>query len=244
MLGGRSASGISSPYGNSLQEPPGGSGSTLRLVTPDSTISAAVLIPVKSFDLAKGRLAERLSPEERARLARAMARRVIRAAAPLPVWVVCDDAEVADLAIASGASVLWRASRGLNVAVTEGRDFVRDEGIERLVVAHADLPLASDLSWVAGGDGITIVRDRRQDGTNVLSLPTSIPFVFHYGPGSSAAHEAEAERHGIVARVIDDPDLGWDVDVPEDLVALADDLDGLDHDLAVRLHESSKEQHG
>lgn len=182
--------------------------------------STAVLIPVKSFDLAKGRLAEAVSPAERARLARAMARRVVAAAAPLPVWVICDDPDVASFAIGCGAEILWRRSRGLNPAVTDGRDFARDAGFSRVVIAHADLPLANRLGWVAEGDGVTIVRDRRQDGTNVLSVPTGVPFTFHYGPGSAEAHAKEARDRGLAVHIVDDPDLGWDIDLPEDLAAL------------------------
>lgn len=54
-----------------------------------------VLIPVKSFATAKARLGPVLGPDERAALARGMAARVIEAAAPAAVWVVCDDEEVA-----------------------------------------------------------------------------------------------------------------------------------------------------
>lgn len=194
--------------------------------------TAAVLIPVKSFDLAKGRLAERLSPTERARLARVMARRVIDAASPLTAWVVCDSAEVADFAVSCGANVLWRPSRGLNAAVADGRDFARAEGIARLIVAHADLPLARELAWVAAGEGVTIVRDRRHDGTNVMAIPTEQPFTFHYGPGSAAAHRREAEDRGLDVRVVDDPDLGWDIDVPEDLATIDLVELGIEVDLA------------
>ena len=55
---------------------------------------AAVLIPLRSFDDAKTRLAGVLSPADRRRLAMAMAERVVRAARDLPVHVVSDDADV------------------------------------------------------------------------------------------------------------------------------------------------------
>lgn len=183
---------------------------------PDDAI---VVIPVKSFDLAKGRLADHLDPDERSRLAQAMATRVIIACAPLPAWVICDDADVAALAIEAGANVLWRSSRGLNAAVRDGFEFARAEGVASVIIAHADLPLATTLAWVADFDGVTIVQDRRGDGTNVMCLPTSSPFSFRYGPGSAAAHQREAVEQGLPVRVVDDPELGWDIDVPEDLSA-------------------------
>ncbi|MEZ5228319.1 MAG: 2-phospho-L-lactate guanylyltransferase [Acidimicrobiales bacterium] len=182
---------------------------------------AAVLLPIKSFEVAKGRLAGALDLDQRAELARRMASGVIAACHDLPTWVICDDPEVASLAISCRANVLWRPARGLNVAVHEGVEFLAGEGYERVVVSHADLPLARDLTWVAdAGPGVTIVPDRRDDGTNVMAVPTDAGFRFAYGVGSSALHRAEAERLGLEWRLIPDAELGWDVDVPEDLTAL------------------------
>ncbi|MDH4171362.1 MAG: hypothetical protein OEW42_17410, partial [Acidimicrobiia bacterium] len=56
---------------------------------------AVVLIPLKGFGVAKERLAPALDADTRARLARQMADIVVDAAAPLPVAIVTDDAEVA-----------------------------------------------------------------------------------------------------------------------------------------------------
>ncbi|MDA3039436.1 MAG: hypothetical protein O3C27_07865, partial [Actinomycetota bacterium] len=142
------------------------------------------------------------------------------AARPLPTWVVCDDANVATFATAQGAGVIWRASRGLNAAVTDGFDFLRNEGHTTVVIAHADLPRATDLGWVSDFAGVTIVPDRRGDGTNVMAVPASADFRFQYGVGSSRAHQAEALRLTLPYRVVDDRELGWDVDVPEDLSIL------------------------
>ncbi len=181
--------------------------------------SVAVLVPVKAFRDAKGRLASALSPGERAELARSMADAVIRAAAPLRVWVVCDDEEVAAWAAGVGASVLWKPGRGLNGAVDEGVADLAELGVERVIVAHADLPHARDLAWVAEGDGVTLVPDRHDDGTNVAAVPATSGFVFAYGPGSFRRHVAEAERLGLPVRVVREPRLGWDVDLPDDLHA-------------------------
>ncbi len=86
-----------------------------------------------------------------------------------------------------------------------------------MIVAHADLPHAVDLAWVADFDGVTLVPDRHDDGTNVACVPTGAGFTFAYGPGSFARHRAEAERLGLPLRVEREPHLGWDVDLPDDL---------------------------
>ncbi|MCU1346764.1 MAG: hypothetical protein JWL70_3030 [Acidimicrobiia bacterium] len=181
----------------------------------------AVLVPVKRFQEAKARLAGALPPNERAELARAMATTVVQAAFPLPVWVVCDDAEVAAWARECGAGVLWRPGRGLNRAVTDGAQALGEMAIDQVIVAHSDLPHAVSLEWVARLPMVTLVPDRRDEGTNVISLPTNINFRFAYGPGSFRRHAAEARRHGLAVRVVREPNLGWDVDLPDDLFSLA-----------------------
>jgi len=184
----------------------------------------AVLIPVKAFGEAKVRLAEALDREARAQLARTMADHVVDAAAGLPVAVVCDDPEVAAWAESRGALVLGEPGRGLNGAVQKGFEQLVARGAQKVIVAHADLPFATDMRWVARFAGITLVPDRRDDGTNVACIPAEAAeagFTFAYGPGSFRRHSAEARRLAFALRVVREPSLAWDVDVPADLVATA-----------------------
>jgi 2-phospho-L-lactate guanylyltransferase len=176
-----------------------------------------VVVPVKAFGEAKVRLAGALDPGERARLSRHMAEIVLLAAAPLPVVVVCDDEGVRTWAERSGARTVWCPGRGLNGAVADGVAALAADGVERAIVAHADLPLATRLAWVADFDGVTLIPDRRLDGTNVLAVPTAAGFRFGYGAGSFGRHRAEAARLGLRARLVQDPRLAWDVDLPADL---------------------------
>jgi 2-phospho-L-lactate/phosphoenolpyruvate guanylyltransferase len=176
-----------------------------------------VLVPIKAFAQAKDRLAPTLEPSQRADLARRMAARVIAAAGALPVWVVCDDDEVSTWAEAHGAAVVWSPGRGLNGAVQDGVDRLADVGAVEVIVAHGDLPLADDLGRLAGFPGLTLVPDRHGDGTNVLVVPTGVGFTFSYGAASFARHRDEADRLALPYRVLRDPRLGWDVDVPADL---------------------------
>jgi 2-phospho-L-lactate/phosphoenolpyruvate guanylyltransferase len=178
---------------------------------------AAVLVPIKAFSAAKLRLAPALDPAARADLARQMAATVLGAARDLPVLVVCDDDDVRAWATDRGAQVAWTPGLGLNGAVAAGIERLRDDGVDRVVIAHADLPMASDLTWVADFPGVTLVPDRRLDGTNVLGLPADAGFRVTYGPGSFARHRTEAARLGLVARIVTDAHLAWDVDLPHDL---------------------------
>ncbi|MHB8663690.1 MAG: 2-phospho-L-lactate guanylyltransferase [Acidimicrobiales bacterium] len=187
---------------------------------PDWMGRAAVLVPVKAFADAKVRLAPALSIARRVELTRTMAEAVVAAAAPLPVAVVCDDVEVASWARRQGALVVWEPGRGLNGAVEAGVDRLARAGVEEVIVAHADLPHAADLAALAGTGGVTLVPDRRRDGTNVTVVPSLAGFRFSYGPGSFARHRAEADRLGLAVRVIEDPRLSFDVDLPIDLESL------------------------
>ena len=179
----------------------------------------AVLVPVKTFSEAKLRLAPALDPAHRAELARAMATHVVTSAAPLPTAVVCDDAEVAEWARDLGALVVWEPERGLNRAVEAGVARLAAAGARRVVVAHADLPRAGHLAWVARFTGVTLVPDHNDNGTNVICVPGDAGFTFSYGPGSFARHGAEALRLGLPLRVVREPSLSHDVDLPADLLA-------------------------
>lgn len=174
-------------------------------------------MPVKAFADAKRRLGTALSDRERQELVRAMAARVLAAAAPLPVAVVCDDTEVATWARDHGALVVWEPGRGLNGAVEAGVQHLTTMGVASVVVAHGDLPRAVGLGDLPASDGVTLVPDRRDDGTNVVVLPAGCGFRFSYGPGSFERHLAECSRLGLPVRVLRLPALTLDVDWPADL---------------------------
>lgn len=184
---------------------------------PAAPEPVAVLIPVKAFHLAKTRLAPAVDAPTRARLARSMAERVLAAAAPLPVAVVCEDDEVADWAASLGAQVLRAPGVGLNQAVAKGRAALQEAGFQRVAVVHSDLPAARDLASVVAFAGFSLVPDRRRDGTNVLCLPSGPAFPFSYGPGSFQRHLAAARASGLPVRVLEPFELTADVDLPDDL---------------------------
>jgi 2-phospho-L-lactate guanylyltransferase len=186
------------------------------------TTTAAVLVPVKAFAAAKQRLAAVLDPPARIALATAMATTLLDAAGDLRVAVVCDDHAVRTWAEGQGAEAIWTPGLGLNGAVEAGVAHLARRGVDRVIVAHADLPLATDLAWVAATDGVTLVPDRHRDGTNVACVPAQSGFAFAYGAGSFEAHRAEARRLGLTVRLVPDRRLGWDVDVPDDLAVPLD----------------------
>ena len=178
---------------------------------------AAVLIPLRSLRDGKLRLAEALDAHVRAQLIEHMAERVLEAAHELDAVVVYDDAAVKVWAIERGARAVRPPAPGLNEAVRFGVNHLRDLGYRRAIVAHADLPLAEDLRVLLTDTPVAIVPDRHGDGTNVMCVDLDLDFTFAYGPNSFANHVQIARNLGIEPRIVDAPDLAWDVDYPDDL---------------------------
>lgn len=179
-------------------------------------MQTAVVVPVKSFGAAKRRLAGSIADAERVRLARWMAEGVLAAAAPLSVFVACDDDGVAAWAEARGAGVLWGPGLGLNGAIDRAIATLAGKGFDHVVVAHGDLPLAGPLPHVAAEGRIVLVPDRRRDGTNVLARPCGVTIASQYGRGSFVQHLAAAMASGVPVSVRLDPDLSIDVDTIDD----------------------------
>jgi 2-phospho-L-lactate guanylyltransferase len=185
---------------------------------------AGVVIPIRAFVLGNVRLADALADAERSELARHMADRVLAAAAPLPVVVVSSAPEVVRWAADNGAEVLPDPG-DLNRAVSAGIAWWREHGFPRAIVTHADLPRVApgsllNLATDASRPIVTLVPCHRDDGTPVLAVPTDASFVPSYGPGSFRRHALAASAAGLGVRVIRDADLGFDVDVPADLLEI------------------------
>jgi 2-phospho-L-lactate guanylyltransferase len=183
-----------------------------------------VVLPIRSFSDANTRLTPALAPAARAVLARTMAERVLGTTGSYPVVIVTSAPEVRAWAKSLDDSgrvvVLDDPAAGLDGAADAGRDSLRSLGCGRIVVVHADLPLARSLAPVIEDltpTSVALVPCHREDGTNVISVPADSDFRFAYGPGSFRRHVTETRRLGLVLQVTRPRDLVIDVDVPEDL---------------------------
>jgi 2-phospho-L-lactate/phosphoenolpyruvate guanylyltransferase len=185
--------------------------------------TAGVVVPLRSFALGKVRLAGVLDADARREFTRTMAERVVAAAGHRPVVIVSSAPEVISWAEALGVACVTDPGT-LDGAANAGQRWVREQGLTRVVVMHADLPLAVSLDGIADdGDApvAVVVPDHHDDGNPVLAIPSRTDFTFAYGPGSCARHVAEARRCGLDVRIAHDRDLGFDVDDASDLDALA-----------------------
>jgi 2-phospho-L-lactate guanylyltransferase (CobY/MobA/RfbA family) len=185
------------------------------------------VIPVRSFTRGKSRLVGSLGSTRHEAFVRGLADRAADAASPRPTVVVTSAPEVREWAL--GRNLFVVADRGsLNGAAAAGREWAAEQGCDRVVVVHADLPDIVSLDAVAG-DGAAaiavIVPCHRGDGSPVVSVPVRSvehrpPFDFSYGPGSFTSHCAMARRAGLELRVVVDDALGFDIDGPDDLAIL------------------------
>lgn len=179
----------------------------------------ALLVPLKDFGDAKGRLGEALPDRERESLMRELAAGVLAAGEGLRRWVVCDRPAVAGFALQHGAQVIWRGG-GLNVAVQAAIQHLATESYARVVIAHGDLAGVSTFDRfvsIVDDRTVTVAADRLGDGTNVMSLPVDLDFEVAYGPGSLSRHRAEAARLDVCFDLVEGDDFALDVDTIEDL---------------------------
>ncbi|WP_166396296.1 coenzyme F420-0:L-glutamate ligase [Rubrobacter marinus] len=196
-------------------------------------MSLYAVVPVKDLAGAKSRLGPVLDPRGRATLTLTMMRNVLSALREAEVeraYVVSPDPDVLDAARAAGATPLRQRSRGMNPALEEARERAVADGATSLLVFPADLPLlrAADVEAVVGaGDGgrgrlAAVAPDAAGKGTNglLLSPPDALPFLF--GADSFAAHLGAAGERGVEARVVERPNVGFDLDTADDLRRLAE----------------------
>lgn len=184
----------------------------------------AILIPVKRLGKAKERLSAILTPSDRRALGLAMLADVLRASEKWTARiVVTSDPDAEAVAIALGCTLLEDPGLGLNPAISSGTERATELGATAMLVLPSDIPLVSsdDLTFLFGFDADVVVARSSDGGTGALLRrpPGVIPPAF--GPGSAARHVAEARAGGLVVAEVDRPSLALDIDLPQDLQALA-----------------------
>ncbi|MGH8913019.1 MAG: DUF2064 domain-containing protein [Acidimicrobiia bacterium] len=162
------------------------------------------VLPVKSFRLGKGRMAESLSPDARSWLGQSLAERTAELTADagmLPV-LVAGDAEVAGWAIRLGFPSIPDPGRGLDHAAAAGVAWADASGSKWLVL-HADLPLLTgdELEDVdrALADTGWVIAPSADGGTSALG--GSGEAAFCYGAGSFRHHLGRFPMARIVSRL-------------------------------------------
>ncbi len=183
------------------------------------------VIPMKDPLVGKSRLSSVLSAPARARLAMALFRQVLgflkRNQPGHDILVVTGSEEVAKAATELGALILNETATGLNEAVTEAALWAKPN-YQSICILPADLadPEAADLAQLLGypREGRTITIAPSQDGgTNCLIASPPDVIAFRYGPGSSLAHQSEAEKSHAACTIAPLSSFAHDIDTSADL---------------------------
>ncbi len=194
------------------------------------------VVPMKTMDLAKSRLAAALDPARRGALARRMLSHVLetlREARVPEVRMASDDLEAQVVAAKFGARALKGVGDAdLNQAATTAARAVQADGATDLLLVMADLPYLTreDIAAMteAGRDSAVVIAEAKDGGTNALLLrpPTVLKFAFATNRPSAQLHADQARQAGIEPIIVRRPGLARDIDTPADLAALAADHPG------------------
>lgn len=179
-------------------------------------MTAIAILPVKSFHLGKGRLAEALGPDVRARLGRELASKTLDTAeqAGLIPIVVAGDDTVAEWSVGRGVPAIPDPGGGLSRAASEGVAWANNAGSPWMVL-HTDLPLltveelkTADPLLTSGGD---LIAPSTDGGTSLIGSTGNLEFA--YGPGSFRVHLPRLRNPTVLAVL----GLLHDLDSPGDL---------------------------
>jgi 2-phospho-L-lactate guanylyltransferase len=188
------------------------------------------ILPMKSFDEAKGRLRAELQPAPRRALAESMFSDVLvalrRTTSIDQVLVVSGDHGAQRIAGGYGAVVVEDSDDGHNQAAALGIARALELGAERVLLIPGDCPILAPteldelMARAPTQPSVLIVPDRHGTGTNALVLTPPDSLAPSFGPGSCERHLAQASEAGIAGEVVAVPSLALDVDTPDDLATV------------------------
>lgn len=187
-----------------------------------------IALPVKSLVEAKARLAPVLEPLERAALTLAMLEDVLDATLALPgweSWVVSPDDTVLEVAARRGARAVVEDTPTLQAAIHQVETDALGLGAQTLAVLLPDTPLVTPaaLTRAVHTLGPAVVAPAIDEvGTNLLLRrpPDVVPAAF--GPDSYRRHLQVAAERDIPMSVVERRELGFDLDVPGDILTVLD----------------------
>jgi 2-phospho-L-lactate/phosphoenolpyruvate guanylyltransferase len=192
------------------------------------------ILPVKSFNAAKQRLAGMLGAGSRQALAQAMFSDVLTTLRHVPgldaVAVVTSDRVAESAALGERVQVLRDTEQtGQSAATLIGIRYAQAAGYERVLLVPGDTPLVDpeDVGRLLGLEtAVAIVPDRHGTGTNALLISPPDAIAPSFGPGSFERHVVAARAAAVGYSIERVPGLMFDVDTPDDLADLSTELDG------------------
>ena len=183
------------------------------------------IVPVKSLQHGKSRLASVLSAEDRALLTAKMLRHVVTTLQSISrideILVVSRDESIRQLAVELDTQLFAEEdpSSNLNAALAASAEMAWQKGVETLLIVPSDLGLieAGDVRTILNQEGnVVLCPDTKFDGTNALLLRRLPGFRFRYGDESFMKHLEESARLGQTAQVVYADSIEFDLDTPAD----------------------------
>jgi 2-phospho-L-lactate guanylyltransferase len=188
-----------------------------------------LLLPIKSFQKGKQRLASVLSDRERVQLNEYFFSHMLGIAKTYPglerTAIVSDADDVIQMANSYGTHIIRCARPGLNEALAEGRLSLVNSGATSMIILPVDLPFAcvQDLIEISSlGDRypVVIAPDKAGTGTNALFLDSKVSLKFQFGSNSFRLHQLESIRCGRQPYLFINERISLDIDEPGDLLLL------------------------
>lgn len=197
------------------------------------------IVPVKPLRRGKSRLAEVLSEDERADLNQRLLAHTLDTLTAIQeiehVLVVSRDPAALALARDHGArTVQENGAPQLNVALARATVVVKNYTTRGVLIVPADLPLITPedvramLDRAKDPPVVVVAPDRHRQGTNALLVCPVGLIQYDFGPGSFRRHCERALQAGARLEVLDLPSLGLDVDLPEDLDMVSEELGSME----------------
>ncbi len=186
------------------------------------------LVPVKSLDEAKSRLATHLTSEQRANLMLDMLHHVLLTLQNSHIFehvsVVSADKCVLQHAQNWGVCALTEALPGHNPALTAAATHELQQGATALLTISADLPLlqTDDLHYLfdmSKHNEVVIAPSQDGSGTNALLTRPPLVLPYHFGVNSRYRHQSEAESRQLTYTCYKSIGLALDIDTIDDITA-------------------------
>ncbi len=194
------------------------------------------IVPVKPLRRGKSRLAKTLTEDERAELNSQLLAHTLKILKKTPeveeVLVVSRDPKA--LAIAhdyNARTIREDGAPDLNTALERATAVAKMYTTKGVLVLPADLPLISQIDIekiIATANGhkrvVVITPDRHKEGTNALLISPAGIIEYDYGENSFKRHCELALEAGARLKICSLPSIELDLDLPEDLELVAEEI--------------------
>ncbi len=188
-----------------------------------------VIVPVKAFKHAKLRLAEMLTPQQRARLSYLMLEDILKTLYSSDdvqgMTLISSDLSVRALADRYQATfLLSNRDGGYSQDATRAIRSVDRKAVDTIAIIPSDVPCLScqDLSrlYLIHDEGMTLCPAVIDGGTNAVLFSPPLPIPLMFGIDSLNKYRHAAEQNKVAIRIEQVSGLERDIDRPADVIWL------------------------